>query len=62
VIDPEASETCDTINAIDYVSCTEFKVPCPITGGHSFFFRIVTPGEVYSLGVKNVDEIVVPAD
>jgi hypothetical protein len=62
VIDADAAETCNSINVIDYVSCNEFKIACPTTGGHSFFFRIVTPGEVYSLGDKNDDGTVTPAD
>ncbi len=48
-------ESCNTINAIDYISCTEFKIPCPTANDHKFFFRVVTPGEVYSLGEKQDD-------
>ncbi len=44
-------QTCSTVNAVKEVTCESFKVPCP--SGEKFFFRLVTPGEVYTLGIDD---------
>ena len=39
---------CNNFNAVWGVTCEDFKVACPT--GKNFFFRLVTSGEIYSLG------------
>ena len=62
VVRTDDPEQCNNINAIDHITCTEFKIPCPTANNHKFFFRIVTPGEVYSLGEKTTDGTVKAAE
>ena len=52
--------TCDSINAIKEITCNDFKVACP--DSEKFFFRLVTPGEVYTLGIEDSDGNIIAAE